>query len=160
VTRRVLVVGCGNPDAGDDAVGVVAVRRARARLDELQHVRVVEAAIAPDLVDLLTETDAAVLVDAVKDPSGGRPPGTLVRAEAGPDGLPVDVGSSLSSHGFGVGDAVALAAALGRGPAIVFLGVEVAETSVGAPGSTAVNAAIPGLVRAVLAETARLAASA
>jgi len=106
--RRVVVVGCGNPDAGDDAVGLLAVREARPRLEAL-GVRVVEGAIGPDLSDLLADADAAVLVDAVRTPGGEREPGTLVRVVGGPEGLPGEVGVPLSSHGFGVGEAVALA---------------------------------------------------
>lgn len=155
--RRVVVVGCGNPDAGDDAVGILAVRGARVRLEALPGVRVVEGAIGPDLSDLLAEADAAVLVDAVRTPGGGRDPGTLVRVESGPDGLPAEVGVPLSSHGFGVAEAVALAAALGRAPEVVFLGVEAADVTVGRPPSPAVQEALPGLVRVVLAEAARLA---
>ena len=158
--RRVLVVGCGNPDAGDDAVGILAVREARTRLEELPGVSVIEGAIGPDLSDLLAESDAAVLVDAVRTPSGGRVPGTLVRVESGPDGLPAEVGVPLSSHGFGVAEAVALAAALGPSPPVVFLGIEAEDVTLGRPLSPAVQEALPGLVRDVLAETARLAAPA
>ena len=154
--RRVVVVGCGNPDAGDDAVGILAVREARARLEAISGVHVVEGAIGPDVTDLLAGSDAAVLVDAVRTPGGGRSPGTLVRVEPGPDGLPAEVGVPLSSHGFGVAEAVALAAALGRAPQVVFLGVEAEDLTVGRPLSPAVLDAFPGLVRDVLAEAARL----
>jgi hydrogenase maturation protease len=155
--RRVLVVGCGNPDAGDDAVGIVAVQRARTRLEALPGVRVVEGAIGPDLGGLLADADAAVLVDAVRTPGGWREPGTLVRIESGPEGLPVGVGTPLSSHGFGVAEAVGLAAALGQAPRVVFLGIEAGQVTVGQAPSPAVLHALPTLVRTVLAEAAQLA---
>jgi hydrogenase maturation protease len=157
--RRVVVVGCGNPDAGDDAVGVLVVREARAQL-EATGVRVIEGAIGPNLSDLLFEADAAVLVDAVRTPGGARDPGTLVRVDARHEGLPAKVGVPLSSHGFGVAEAVALAAALGHAPEIVFLGVEAGDVTVGRPLSPGVRERVPELVRRVLAEAARLAAPA
>ena len=57
-----------------------------------------------------------VVVDAIRTPAGARPPGTVVRADAGPDGLPAEIGSSLSSHGFGVVEAFGLASAIGPTP--------------------------------------------
>ncbi|HLA92764.1 MAG TPA: hydrogenase maturation protease [Actinomycetota bacterium] len=157
MTRRVLVVGFGNPDAADDAVGILAVREARVALEAIPGVRVIEGSSGAELIELLSDADAAVVVDAVRTPGGGRPPGTLVRAEAGSGGLPAEVGVPLSSHGFGAAEAVALAAALGSVPPVVFLGVEVADVRVGHPMTAPVRGCVPGLVRSVLEETAGLA---
>ncbi len=154
----VRVVGCGNPDAGDDAVGLLAVRAAQADLERLPGVEVVEAGAGLQVVDLLRDVDAAVVVDAVRAPSGVRAAGTLVRVEAGPDGLPADVGSSLSSHGFGVAEAVGLAAAIDGAPKVVFLGIEVQDVTVGHPLSPALERSLPELVARVVGE-ARLLSS-
>ncbi len=154
---RVRVVGCGNPDAGDDALGLLAVRAARSRLEAIAGVEVVEVGLALRVVDLADGVDALVVVDAVRAPvPGGRAPGTLVRVEAGPEGLPADLGSSLSSHGFGVGEAVGLVSALGQPLRLLFLGVEAADATMGAPLSPAVEAAVSALVEAVVAEAEAL----
>jgi hydrogenase maturation protease len=153
---RVRVIGCGNPDAGDDAVGLLAVERARPELESLPGVEVVQAGLALRVVDLLEGVDAVIVVDAVRAPRGGRSPGTLVRVEAGPDGLPADVRSSLSSHGFGVAEAIGLAAALDRAPAVVFLGVEVADVTAGGGLSAPVAAASPHLSHAIVVEARAL----
>jgi hydrogenase maturation protease len=158
--HRVVVIGCGNPEAADDAVGVLAVREARSQLEEIPGVRVVFGAIGPDVSDLLADADAAVLVDAIRTRGGRRGPGTLVRAEAGPDGLPAEVGTSLSSHGFGVAEAVGLAKVLGGPSRIVLLGVEVGDVSVGHPMSRIVRERLSELVRLVLREAGALAGSA
>lgn len=155
----VRVIACGNPDAGDDAAGLLAVREARAALEALPGVEVVEAGLGLRILDLLDGVDAVVVVDAVRSPSGDRPAGALVRAVAGPEGLPAGVGSSLSSHGFGLGEAVGLAAALGRAPRVVFLGVEAADVGAGRPLSGPVAVAFPELVRLVVSEAAGLVAS-
>ncbi len=150
---RVRVVGCGNPSAGDDAVGLIAVREVRSELETLPGVEVVEAGPALNVVHLLEGVDAAVVVDAVRSPQGRRSAGEIGRAEPGPDGLPADVATSLSSHGFGLAEAVALAGALGHVPRIVFLGVEVSDVAVGRPLSAAVAGALPRLVELIRAET-------
>ncbi len=152
----VRVIACGSEDLGDDAAGLLAVRDARSMLEVLPGVEVIEAGLGLRILDLLDGVDAALVVDAVRSPGGERHPGELVRIEAGPDGLTADIGSSLSSHGFGVGEAVGLAAALGRIPRVVFLGVEAAGAEAGQPLSAAVSAAFPDLVRGIVAEAKSL----
>ena len=149
----VRVIACGNPDAGDDAAGLLAVRDARSMLEALPGVQVIEAGIGLRILDLLDDVDSALVVDAVRSPTGARPAGDIVRVEVGPEGVLSDIGSSLSSHGFGVGEAVGLAAALGRSPRVVFLGIEVFEVEAGQPFSAAVSAAFPELVRRIISET-------
>jgi hydrogenase maturation protease len=155
---RVRVVGVGNPDAGDDAVGLLAVRAARSELERLAGVEVVETGAGLHLVELLDGVEAVVVVDAVRAPRGGRAPGTIVRVEAGPQGLPAEIGSSLSSHGFGVAEAVGLAAALDGAPRVVFLGVEIADVTAGHPLSAQVRARLPELMARVVGETRLLSA--
>jgi len=151
------VIGLGNPEAGDDAVGLLSVQLARPELTELPGVEIVQAGAGVHVIDLLQGIEAAVVVDAIRAPLGGRAPGTVVRVEAGPEGLPAEASSSLSSHGFGIAEAVGLAAALGEVPLVVFIGVEVAELTAGSPLSAPVEAALPALVAAVVEEARRLA---
>jgi hydrogenase maturation protease len=151
--RHVRVIGCGNPQAGDDALGPVAARALRDRLPP--EADVVAAGPATRVLDLLDGVEVAVVIDAVRAPSGDRPPGTLVRAEADPGregGLPAELRGALSSHGLGLAEAVGLAAALGRAPRIVVHGVEAADVEIGAPLSDAVAAALPALLDAVEAD--------
>lgn len=153
----VRVIACGSENLGDDAVGLLAVRDARSMLEVLPGVEVMEVGLGLRILDLLDGIDAALVVDAVRSPSGERRPGEIVRVEAGPGGgLTADIGSSLSSHGFGVGEAVGLAAALGLDPRVVFLGVEAAGVEAGQPLSAAVSAAFPDLVRRIVAEAESL----
>jgi hydrogenase maturation protease len=147
---RIRVIGCGNPDAGDDAVGLVATERARDRLPS--DVEVVAAPTALHVVDLLEGAEAVILVDAMRTAGGGRAPGTLVREVGRADGLPVALGSSLSSHGLGLGEAVGLAGALGAEARVVFLGLEVADVRAGRGLSDAVADALPSLVDAIVEE--------
>jgi hydrogenase maturation protease len=146
------VIACGNPDAGDDAIGfVIGEELARRGVD------VVFARAPFDVLDRFDDVDVAIVIDAISTPGGGRAPGTLIRVEAGPDGrLPGGLRSSLSSHGLGVGEAIGLAGALGRAPRVIVYGVEVETVTAGAPLSAAANAAVPQLVSAIFAEVGRL----
>ena len=146
----VRVIGCGNPDAGDDAAGLIVAEEIDARA--LENVDVVRARDPLRLLDLLENVERVIVVDAVRSPSGARAPGTLVRIEVGPDGSPAALRSSLSSHGLGLAGSIGLAAAVGDLPPIVFHGVEAGAFAAGSDLSDAVRAALPALIDAVLAD--------
>jgi hydrogenase maturation protease len=156
----VRVIGCGNPDAGDDAAGIVAVARARDVLEAIPDVEVRPEVSPLDVVHLLDDAEAIVVVDAIRTPGAGRPPGSIVRAVAGPDGFPAEIRSSLSSHGFGVVEAFGLARAVGAVPRFVVVGVEAEETAAGRPMSEAVRAALPELAESIVHEAQGLASQA
>jgi hydrogenase maturation protease len=148
---RVRVIACGNPDAADDALAVLALREAAASLSGLPGVELVELLDPLRLLELLEDVDGAVLVDAVRTPGGRRRPGTLVRL--GRSGWSeASAPASLSSHGLGLLEAVALASALGRVPAIVILGLEASDTTLGRAPTRPVAAAIPRLAGAIVSE--------
>lgn len=154
---RVRVIGCGNPDTGDDAAGLLAVAEARRALEAVPGVEVIPRASPLQLVHLLRDVAAVVVVDAIRTPGGGRVPGALIRAEAGPAGLPAGISSCLSSHGLGIAEAVGLTAALWPAPRVVVLGVEAESAVAGAPLSAAVRAVLPELVSRIVIEARGLA---
>jgi hydrogenase maturation protease len=147
---RVRLIGCGNPDAGDDAAGLEVVRRLRARVPPA--VDVVEAGPATRVLDLLDGVASVVVVDAVRGTDGRRSPGALVRLDGSPEALRSSLASSLSSHGIGLAEAVGVASALGTAPRVVFHGVEVQDVAIGAPLSAAVKDSLLLLADAVLAD--------
>lgn len=108
---RRLIVGIGNPDRGDDTVGCEVVRRLRGHTPEgvevLHH-----SGEATRLLSLLQEADVAILVDAAVS---GVAPGTVRRFDAGARALPSGL-AEVSSHGFGLAQAIELARALDAMP--------------------------------------------
>ncbi|MGA9160166.1 MAG: hydrogenase maturation protease [Actinomycetota bacterium] len=152
----IRVIGCGNPEAGDDAVGLEVVRRVRDLLGGVADVEVEFAVTGARALDLMLGADAMVVVDAVRTPGGERLPGTLIRVDVGPDGLPVEIASCLSSHGLGLAEVFGVGAAIGSSPRIVFVGVEALEMVLGHALSPAVLSAVPALVEMVLSEVHRL----
>jgi hydrogenase maturation protease len=153
--RAGLVIGLGQPDRGDDAVGPEVARHVATLA--VPDVRVVEHEDPTDLLDAWEGHDAVVLVDAV---SSGAVPGTLHVLDAGAAG---DVVSGAAwratgrggTHGWGIGEVVALARALGRLPErLVILGVEAEQFDHGAPLSASVRDAVPHAAAAVLSALA------
>ncbi|WP_084127304.1 hydrogenase maturation protease [Demequina sp. NBRC 110054] len=150
-----LVIGLGQPDRGDDAVGPVVAARVRE--------------LAGDSVTVLTREDptalvqawdgyrVAVLIDAVLT---GADPGTLTVRKAGRDAetLPTHAFTAAGrggSHAFGVAGAVELSRTLGTLPEqLAIVGIE-AETFDHGPMSDAVVACVDDAVATVIATLAR-----
>jgi len=159
---RVLVVGLGSPDRGDDAVGpqVAAVVAQAVIARHLVGVHVVEHEDPTALVDLLDPAgptgawDAVVVIDAVRSEAATGAVTVLEVGSAGQDlttlGARLDPGPA-GTHGFGLAGAIELARALDRLPhRVVVVGIEAIGFDHGAPLSGAVRAAIPHAADAVL----------
>src|SRR5437763_14389182 len=101
---RVTVIGIGNPDRGDDAFGRIVAARLRGRWPGA--VRLIEQdGEATSLLEQLGGADTAIVIDAAV--SGGEP-GDIHRFDAASEPLPA-AKFDLSTHGFGLGEAIELA---------------------------------------------------
>lgn len=117
MSERVRVVALGNQDRGDDGAALLVANRLH------REAKVILAGRpGPGLLDLLPMEEVCVLLDVT---CSGAPAGTFHRIklkDLQPALLP-DL--RVSSHGFGPGEALALARTLGRPlPEGYFLGVE------------------------------------
>lgn len=144
-----VVIGLGNADRGDDALGLEVARRLRASA----HVRVFEGDGDPaGIFEAWEGRRVAVLVDAA---SSGDAPGAVRRFEAHLSPLPVSL-RHASTHSFGPAEAVELARALGRLPAeVIVYAVEGHRFEPGGRLSPAVEAAIPDVVDRILEDLQR-----
>ncbi len=152
-SRRIVVIGVGNPFRRDDGAGpaVAAVVRAAAPAG----VEVLERDGEPTaLLDAWADAALAVVVDAV---GPGGTPGRVQRFEVdGGLGEVPDRAHHGSSHALGIGDAVALGRALGRMPTrLAGLGIGGCDFGDGTGLSDAVAGAIDDAGRQVLAEVTR-----
>jgi hydrogenase maturation protease len=137
--KRLRVVGCGNPYVSDDGAGLEVVRRLRERWDgSCELLDRPQAGL--ELLDCMQGAEVILFVDAV---SSGAPPGTLHLVPLPSQELEARGLSALSSHGWGLTEALSLMSALGRQtPRLFLLGVEIETLAPGAPRSGAVEAAI------------------
>jgi len=150
VPRR-LVIGIGNAERGDDAVGLLVARLLRGRVPEDVEIRERDGE-ASALLELLGTADAAYLIDAAVS---GTAAGTVNRFDCVSEPLPKAV-RAVSTHGFGVSEAVDLARVLGRLPACcVLYTIEAGTVAPGAELSTAARASAEAVAQRVVAELAK-----
>lgn len=151
-----LVLGVGNVLLGDEGVGVAVARRleaAQAAGDTRipTGTRIVDGGtLGLDLLPLLADSDAVVIIDAV---DLGRDPGTVVVLRDG--AVEATLAGHLSPHQVGVGDLVAAARLLGEVPArLSLVGIQPAAIEVRLDLSPAVAAAVDVAVDRVRGELA------
>lgn len=147
-----LIIGLGNPLRGDDGVGVCVVQKLMAHPLPPGVAVVDGGAQGLGLVNLMAGQQRVILVDAA---DVGRSPGQFVRftlAEArllGPD-------QHLSVHAAGLRDALLLAEALEMLPSeVIIFGVQPRHLDWDEALSPEVEAILPNLIAAILAEVRR-----
>jgi hydrogenase maturation protease len=114
---QTLIIGVGNSARGDDAAGIAAAEEISKR--NIPGVKIaVCGGEAGELLELWKGFDKVILIDAV---SGGKNSGTIIRIDASMETVPAEIFTGISTHNFGVGEAVELARALGELPPKVII---------------------------------------
>lgn len=146
MNAHVAIIAIGNEYRRDDGVGMVALRRLTDVIPPETDLTCVDGEPSR-LMDAWAGSRLAILLDAALCVPAH--PGRIHRSTV----IGVDGPASTSSHGLGVPEAVELARVLDRLPErLVVLTVEAADTGYGSGLSPLVEAAVPALVAAVLAE--------
>jgi hydrogenase maturation protease len=138
---RTIVIGCGQPNSGDDAVGVELVTNVRHSTNRFPGIELHSSmSSGVELLALFARTESVLFVDAVVSDFE---PGTLLLTKLPSSAvLPRHVGT-LSAEGWGIGETLKLAQAEGqRLPRLALLGIEIADVIPGAPISSPVRAAL------------------
>ena len=153
--RPVLVIGVGNRLRGDDGASWGVLRRLRERGMQI-GIDVSEQLCEPnDLLEAWQDRDAVVLVDTMRS---GEPPGTIRRFDVSGEPLPARLRGSVSTHGFGLHQAIELGRALHRLPGrVIVFAVEGRHFEAGATPSGEIEAVVAPLAYAVLREASELA---
>ncbi len=143
-----LLLGIGNPDRGDDGAGPAVARR----LQGLLPADVEVAVHGGEMAGVLAQLEGAACAFLVDACLSGAPPGSIRRLDAG--AAPLAPGAlGLSTHGFGLGEAIELARILGQLPPVcVVYAIEGACFEAGAPLSPAVAAAVAEAAKRLRAE--------
>lgn len=151
-TRKVLVVCLGNPDRGDDAIGIMVANALVGRLPA----DITLLSRSGDMTSLIEDWagfDALVCVDAATSMGV---PGRIQRIDLAMDDLPTEM-SFTSSHAFGLADTVRLARTLELAPRdIVVYAVEGGSFNLGAPMTPNVMAGISKVADCIVAEVDRM----
>lgn len=141
----IRVIGIGNRDRGDDALGPLVVDAFRDRLPG--NVSAVEhSGEVAGLVDLITDAAAVYLIDAAVM---GLEPGCLWEFDASDSPL-LALGGAFSSHALGLSEAIELARALDVLPGVCrVFAVEAVSFEAGESLSEPIAQAIPRVIQAV-----------
>lgn len=140
-----LLIGLGNPDRGDDGVGVAVVRRIRELADDVE---VVECDDPASLIDAWAEAELVVVVDAMRS---DRPAGNVLTLDVTDTPLPTEGWARGGTHALGLAAAIELSRALGRLPKrLVVVGVEAGDMTTGFELSAQVRDAVQSAADAVL----------
>ena len=142
-----LVIGIGNPDRGDDAVGLVVAREVRAAAPP--GIAVIE--LGGDQLALLDAWDGDADVYVVDAVCSGSAAGSVYRFDAA-----VPLGGDFTHRGthlFSLADVIELARALDRLPArLTGFGIEGAGYELGAPLSPEAEVAVRTVAGQILGE--------
>ncbi len=158
-----VVVGCGNPAQGDDAVGLEVVRRLKAECKDARcHFHLLTQA-GVELLDLLGAAEVLVIVDAM---CTGAPAGSLHFLPF-PTSMIGSARPPLSGHDWDPFSILELAAALGRRlPPVMLLGIEIDAARTGSTlsdpvlrAAQTVVALFPALVSRLLPQSAAAASA-
>ena len=140
-----LIIGCGHPDCGDDAAGLLVARRLR----QMGLPAVEASGEATGLMSCWKGETEVILVDAT---FSGAPPGTIQVWDAGQAPL-VRGRFRCSTHGLGVAEAIELSRALGSlPPRLRIYGIEGKRFEPGASPSPEVLQAVEQVVQTIREE--------
>jgi hydrogenase maturation protease len=144
-----LIIGIGNEYRGDDAAGLIVARRLKERLADSAIV-IEQGGDGAALMEAWRGAETVIIIDAVMS---GAAPGTIYLFDANAQPLPKDA-FRLSTHAFGVAEAIELSRALGEIPrSLVVYGIEGKNFAAGVGISPEVEKATCDAINQVFAET-------
>jgi hydrogenase maturation protease len=151
--KRIVLLGVGNIIMGDEGIGVRCVERLEASGKLAPNVAVVDGGTSThELLGDIEDVDVLVIVDAAVT---GGDPGSLIRLEG--DRIPHAFSNKMSPHQHGINDLLASLQLLDRAPKRVIVhGMMPAVLELGMELSPQIEAAMPALEAAVLAELSAL----
>jgi hydrogenase maturation protease len=148
---KIVIIGIGQTMRGDDGVGVFAVQawqKQHPHTAALPEV-CVEIAELPglDLLELLSEADCALIVDAIK---GDGIPGEIHILDE--QALAAFDPGSGSAHGWGVAETIRLGQKLGRAEIpgdIKILGITAQQFGIGRSLSSMISEQLPNIIEEI-----------
>jgi hydrogenase maturation protease len=143
-----LIIGIGNEYRGDDAAGLIVARRLKEGLTDSAIV-IEQGGDGAALMEAWRGAETVIIIDAVMS---GAAPGTIHRFDANAQPLPKDA-FRLSTHAFGVAEAIELARALGELPrGLIVYGIEGKNFTAGVGLSSEIENAVGEAARQALTE--------
>jgi hydrogenase maturation protease len=151
-SRRVVVIGLGNPLMGDDGLGLAVLDELRSGYALPAGVELVDGGTwGMNLLPVIEDADELILIDAI---DAGQPPGAFVRLER--DRLPRYLATKISPHQVDLRDVLGLAELRGTlPPDTVALGLQPESIEFRNSLSDVLRCRVDALAKAVIAELAQ-----
>jgi hydrogenase maturation protease len=144
-SEKIIVIGIGNEFRGDDAAGLLVVRRLKKKQPAGVELRE-QSGEAIALMETMDGADAVILVDAVQS---GAEAGQIHRYDASEQAMQAQF-LRCSTHNFSVHDAIEMARTLGKlPPRLMVYGIEGLHFEPGAELSPAVQTALVETVQRI-----------
>ena len=145
--KKTVILGIGNLILRDEGIGIHAVQRLQS-VELPSGIDVVDGGTdAVDLLPYFQNYERIIVIDALR--AGGEP-GSIYRVT--PDEIMEDKERSLSLHELGLLDVLLMAKHLGGHGEVVIIGVEPKEIACSMELTPEVEARLPHVMDAVLAE--------
>lgn len=146
--QKIVILGIGNILLSDEGIGV-HVANELMNIDLPPEVTVVEGGTDGfRLIDIITEADRLIVIDAVK---GGAIPGSIYRFDID-EVKDCPSGFKTSIHQIGILEVINLSSLIGKTPRTTVIGVEPKSLEMGMELSPEVKAKIPRIVEFVKEE--------
>jgi hydrogenase maturation protease len=147
-SRSIVILGVGNVLLSDEGIGV-HVANELMKMELPLEVTVIEGGTDGfRLLNIITETDYLIVVDAVK---GGETPGTIYRFGI-EDVRNCPSGFKTSVHQIGILEVLHLSGLFGKTPETIVIGVEPESLQMGMELSPSVSAKIPVIIKLISKE--------
>ncbi len=145
---RVLIIGIGNAERGDEGVGIAVTRQvSRQNLSDAAVIE--ETGEGKALVEAWKDNEFVILVDAIRS---GAPPGAIRRFDAATETIPSEL-FRYATHAFGVAQAIEMARAKNALPArLILYGIETLNFTPGQKLTPTVETAISSVTAQILFE--------
>ncbi len=141
-SEKILVIGVGNADCGDDAVGSELIAEFAQR--SIEEVDTIHSTGEPSqLIALFDGRSTVCLIDAVE---AIQSPGRIHRFDVSDRALPAEFAQPYSTHGMGVHEALELARAIDSLPPVcIVYAIEGVQFEPGAAMTPEVRSNVPVL---------------
>ncbi len=150
---KIIVIGIGNEFRGDDGIGLAIARKLRDH--QLKNVIIMESnGDGLALMNSWMPEDKVVLIDAAYCDSQ---PGAIHRYDAIEESLPISIFGQLSTHSFGIIEAIEMAWTLQKLPLkLIVYGIEGKAFDEGVGLTPEIEAVMPKILNEIIEDIQRL----
>jgi len=145
--KKTLIIGIGNAKRGDDSAGILAAEKLAGR-GKIGAEIVQCQGEAGELLDLWKDFCEVILIDAV---NGTGETGSVFKFNASEDKIPAEMFHGVSTHNFGLAEAVELGRIIGNLPErVIVFGIAGENFNIGSEAGAKVKEGVEKAVEEIM----------